>query len=82
MQTAGQKLQAIDQFLHNNPGADPNNHDFLKLKQQLADSLGKAVQKSSIDFGGPWGFETLASLNKFSSRKWLIVNRFITSALP
>lgn len=82
MQNAGQKLQAVDRFLQSNPNSDLQNHDFLKVKQQLADSLANVVQKATVDFGGPWGFEAMASLGKFTSSKWLIINRFITSALP
>ena len=82
MQSAGQKLQAIDQFLANNPSIDPSHHNFQQLKKQLADALGKVAQQATTDFGGPWGFEAMALLGKSSSQKWLLVNRFITSALP
>jgi hypothetical protein len=82
MQKAGAKLKAIDDFLKNHPNTDPNNHDFKKLKQQLADSLGDVAGRATISFGGPWGFETMAALGKASSKKWMLVNRYLTSTLP
>lgn len=82
MQTAGKRLQEIDKFLQKNPNTDPENHDFKQLKKQLADSLGKAADSATVDFGGPWGFETMALLKKSSSKKWILINRYITSTLP
>lgn len=82
MQNVGQKLQTIDQYLVSHPNVDPDNHDFRQLKRQLADGLGKAADRATSDFGGPWGFETMAWLGKCSSKKWLLVNRYITRALP
>jgi hypothetical protein len=81
MVTAGERLEAIDTFLSNNPNTDPENNDFKKLKQRLADSLGKVADRATVDFGGPWGFETMALLGKASSKKWIVVNRFVTKTL-
>jgi len=81
MQNAGQKLQAIDAYFASHPQTDPQNHDFLQLKKQLADALGKAAERATADFGGPWGFLAMARLGKASSKKWLLVNRYITSEL-
>jgi hypothetical protein len=81
MVTAGKGLQAIDTFLQQNPNTDPQNHDFTNLKGKLAKSLGSVVERATVDFGGPWGFETMASLGKASSKKWMLVNRYITSTL-
>ena len=82
MVTAGTHLQAIDNFLQTHPGTDPENNDFKKLKQQLANSLGTVVDRATVEFGGPWGFETMALLQKASSKKFMLMNRFITKALP
>jgi hypothetical protein len=82
MQSAGKELQAIDQYLAQNPTADPGNHDFLQLKKQLAKALAGVAEKATTDFGGPWGFEAMALLGKSSSQKWLLVNKHITSSLP
>jgi hypothetical protein len=81
MQNAGKQLAAIDLYLNGNPSVDPNNHDFLGLKKKLAASLATVVQRATADFGGPWGFVTMAELQKYSSRKWLIVNSHITKEL-
>lgn len=82
MQKAGTRLKSIDDFLKTHSNTDPNNHDFKKLKQKLADSLGDVTNKATVSFGGPWGFETMAGLGKASSKKWMLVNRYITSTLP
>jgi len=81
MVTAGQKLQEIDLFLEANPGIDPENNDFKKLKQQLADSLGQVADQATTSFGGPWGFTTMALLGKASSTKWMLINKFIINSL-
>lgn len=75
------QLAAIDQYLNGNPSVDPNNHDFLGLKKKLAASLATVVRRATADFGGPWGFVTMAELRNYSSRKWLIVNNHITKEL-
>ena len=81
MQTAGRSLSDLDKFLSANPNVDPNNHDFLNLKRQLVKSLAGVVQRATADFGGPWGFEAMVWLGKYSSKKWLITNRHITREL-
>src|SRR6516162_513834 len=81
MVTAGERLKAIDKFLHSNPNVDPENNSFKKLKQQLADKLGEVADTSTVNFGGPWGFETMAVLGKASSKRWLIVNHLIVNEL-
>ncbi len=81
LRTAAEKLQAVDQFLQLNPGITRDNPDFQHLRQQLARSLGDVAGKATPDFGGPWGFEAMARLGKASSKKWLVVNRYITSSL-
>jgi hypothetical protein len=81
MQQAGKQLLVIDQYVQSNPSVDPNNHDFVALKHKLTESLKTVVQQATADFGGPWGFATMALLGKYSSRKWLIVNSYITKEL-
>lgn len=81
MVTAGQRLQAIASFISANPGLDPNNHDFKNLRQSLANAMANVVDKSTVDFGGPWGFCAMTSLGKASSEKWSLVNKFITQEL-
>lgn len=82
MQQAGQKLEAINQYLASNPNGDPQDPHFLQLKSQLAGALAKVAQQSTTDFGGPWGFVTMALLGKSSSQKWLLVNQYVTRSLP
>lgn len=82
MVNAAKQLSAIDQYIGSHSPVDPNDHDFLVLKKKLASSLATVVQRATADFGGPWGFETMAELGKYSSRKWLIVNSHITQSLP
>jgi hypothetical protein len=81
MQNAGKQLFAIDQYLQGNTSVDPNDPDFLGLKKKLSASLATVVQRATADFGGPWGFVTMAELGKYSSRKWLIVNSHVTKEL-
>lgn len=82
MVNAAKQLSAIDQYIQSHSPVDPNDHDFLALKKKLASSLATVVQRATADFGGPWGFKTMAGLGKYSSRKWLIVNSHITQSLP
>ena len=82
LQSAGQKLSILDQFLKSNPDVDLRiDPNFINLKKQLANSLSSVVKQATADFGGPWGFEAMACLKKFSSKKWLITNQYITKEL-
>jgi hypothetical protein len=81
MVDAGTQLAAIDSYVKNNPSFDRSNPDFLGLMEKLTASLKTVVQRATADFGGPWGFETMALLRKYSSRKWFIVNSYITKEL-
>jgi hypothetical protein len=62
MQSCAQKLVAIRSFLSQNPGVDPNNHDFLAKKRDLAKQLRGVAATTREDFGGPWGLIAMCLL--------------------
>jgi hypothetical protein len=81
LHSVGQRLLGIQQFLAANPNTDPGNHDFLKLQSDLAKHLAQVAQHATEDFGGPWGFNSMAILQRSATQKWLLVNGYVAGAL-
>lgn len=81
LSSAGQALLAIRQFVAANPGIDPTNDDFKKLRGELSKRLAQFADHATEDFGGPWGFNAMALLRCSVRQKWLLVNARLTAAL-
>jgi len=62
MRSCAQKLVEIRTFIGQNPGVDPNNHDFLARKRDLAKRLKGVAATTRQDFGGPWGLIAMCRL--------------------
>jgi len=78
------KLVGIRTFLSKNPGIDPNNHDFLALKRDLAKHLKDVAGKTREDFGGPWGLVAMCLLGSRVASvvpHLLISNKYVTVEL-
>jgi hypothetical protein len=55
MKETGQALMNVKNFLVKNPGVDPKNADFQKLRSDLAQHLKNVAAESKEEFGRPWG---------------------------
>ena len=55
MSDTGQALLKVRNFLVTNPGVDPKNSDFEKLRSDLAKQLKTVAEETKEEFGRPWG---------------------------
>jgi hypothetical protein len=55
MSETGQALTKVRNFLAKNPGVDPKNIDFQKLRSDLAKRLARVAVETKEEFGRPWG---------------------------
>ncbi len=84
MQSCAQKLLAIRSFISQNPDVDPNNHDFLARKKDLAQHLRGVAATTREDFGGPWGLIAmclLATRVASVTPSLLITNQYVSASL-
>ena len=85
LNSAAQGLVAIRGFINQHPNLDPNNHDFIARKRDLARCLSGVAARTREDFGGPWGVIAMCLLAsrvaKGVSPKLLITNQRINIPL-
>jgi hypothetical protein len=62
MQSCAKKLIAVRNFISQQMEIDPNNHDFLAQKRDLAGHLREVAATTRQDFGGPWGLVAMCLL--------------------
>jgi len=55
MTETGKALLRVRTFFAKNPGVDPKNEDFLKLRTDLAQHLRAVAADTKEEFGRPWG---------------------------
>jgi hypothetical protein len=55
MSETAQALVNIRTFLVKNPGVDPKNAEFLRLRSDLAKRLERVAAETKEEFGRPWG---------------------------
>jgi hypothetical protein len=55
MSETAQALANIRNFLVKNPGVDPKNAEFQKLRSDLAKRLERVAAETKEEFGRPWG---------------------------
>lgn len=81
MQSCAKKLVDIRGFIASYPGLDPNNHDFLARKRDLAKHLKTVAEQTRQNFGGPWGLIAMCLLaTKVASvnPSLLIANKYVS----
>jgi hypothetical protein len=55
MSDTAQALVKVRNFLVTNPGVDPKNSDFERLRSDLAKQLKAVAVETKEEFGRPWG---------------------------
>ncbi len=55
MREAGETLEEMDRFLAGDANRDPNDEEFQRRRENLAQQLSSVAEKTKERFGEPWG---------------------------
>lgn len=66
MKEMSERLAELRKFLAENPGVDPNNETFVKLRKKLSSKLKEVASNTKSEFGDPWG---LVAMDQVSGQK-------------
>ncbi|MBL8293208.1 MAG: hypothetical protein JNN08_15280 [Bryobacterales bacterium] len=75
MQETGKEVEKMRAFLKANPNVDlRHDNSFKRLRNELADHLGKVAKDTKTQFGEPWGLLAMANVVKGEATVSALIN--------